>query len=97
MKSDIHPTYHKDAKINCACGNNVVTGSTVDAVAIELCSQCHPFYTGKQKIVDSARRVEKFEARKEKKAGALDHKAKIAKKADRAKKKADKKAKIEEV
>ena len=94
MKTDIHPTYHKDAVISCACGAKITTGSTVEKVEIELCSACHPFYTGQQKIVDTARRVEKFEARTQKKSEkVLDHKAKAAKKAARAKKKADKKAK----
>ena len=95
MKTDIHPTYHTDTTITCACGKSYKTGSTAESVSIELCSACHPFYTGKQKIVDTARRVEKFEARESKKSDSstLDHKAKIAKKAARAKAKADKKAK----
>lgn len=94
MKTDIHPTYHKEAVINCACGAKYKIGSTLENIQIELCSACHPFYTGQQKIVDTARRVEKFEAKAAKKANsALDHKAKTAKKAARAKKKADKKAK----
>ena len=63
MKSTIHPTYHKDAKVTCACGNTFIVGSTASAISTELCSSCHPFYTGKQKIVDSARRVDKFEQR----------------------------------
>lgn len=96
MKVDIHPEYHTDVKITCACGHTVTAGSTSDSMSIELCSNCHPFYTGKQKIVDTARRVEKFEARVSKKADAvMDHKAKAAKKAERAKKKAEKKAKSE--
>ena len=95
MKTDIHPTYHADAAIKCACGASYQTGSTVEAISVELCSACHPFYTGKQKIVDSARRVEKFEARAGKKGDALTHKGKAAKKAARAAKKAEKKAKAE--
>jgi len=63
MKKDIHPKYHKDAKVICACGNTFVTGSTLPEIKTELCSACHPFYTGKQKLVDSARRVEKFQAK----------------------------------
>ncbi len=97
MKDGIHPTYHTKAKISCACGASYDTGSTVEAITVELCSACHPFYTGKQKIVDTARRVEKFEARSTKKdTDAMDHKAKQAKKAARAKKRADKKAKAEQ-
>ncbi len=97
MKKAIHPTYHTQAVIKCACGNEIKTGSTVESNNIELCSLCHPFYTGKQKIVDTARRVEKFQARQTKKSDAvLDSKAKAAKKAARAKKKADKKLKESE-
>ena len=68
MKQDIHPQYFNDAKISCACGASYATGSTVQAMVVEACSKCHPFYTGKQKLVDSARRVEKFEDRKKKSA-----------------------------
>jgi len=60
MKKDIHPQYNTEAKVICACGNEFATGSTMDEIKTELCSACHPFYTGKQKLVDSARRVEKF-------------------------------------
>jgi large subunit ribosomal protein L31 len=95
MKSAIHPTYFKNAVILCACGTKLETGSTLEKIDIELCSKCHPFYSGKQKILDTARRVEKFEARAGKKGVALDHKAKIAKKAVRATKRAEKKAKAE--
>ena len=68
MKKDIHPKYYKDAKAICACGNIFTVGSTLNELKIELCSACHPFYTGKQKLVDTARRVEKFQARMEAKA-----------------------------
>lgn len=60
MKKDIHPQYNSEAKVICACGNSFVTGSVLDEIKTELCSACHPFYTGKQKLVDSAHRVEKF-------------------------------------
>jgi large subunit ribosomal protein L31 len=63
MKKDIHPKYYKDAKVICACGNTFTTGSTLPEIKTELCSACHPFYTGKQKLVDTARRVEKFKAK----------------------------------
>lgn len=63
MKKDIHPQYFDKVKVICACGNTFVTGSTVKEIKTELCSNCHPFYTGKQKLVDSARRVEKFQAK----------------------------------
>ena len=63
MKNDIHPKYYPDAKVICACGNSFTVGSTQPEIHIEICSLCHPFYTGKQKLVDTARRVEKFQAR----------------------------------
>lgn len=63
MKKDIHPKYYPKAKIICACGNVLVVGSTREEIKTELCSVCHPFYTGKQKLVDTARRVEKFQAK----------------------------------
>lgn len=61
MKTDIHPHYH-EVKINCSCGNTFTTQSAMakDSFSIEVCSECHPFYTGKQKIVDSTGRVDKF-------------------------------------
>jgi len=63
MKKDIHPTYHTKVKVVCACGNTFETGSTMTELKTELCSACHPFFTGKQRLVDAARRVEKFEAK----------------------------------
>lgn len=63
MKKDIHPTYYASAKVICACGNNFTTGSTMKELHVEICSACHPFYTGKQKLVDTAGRVEKFQKR----------------------------------
>jgi len=60
MKAEIHPEYH-DLKVTCSCGNEFATRSTLkDELHIEVCSACHPFYTGKQKIVDTAGRVDKF-------------------------------------
>lgn len=67
MKTAIHPTYNSEVTVNCACGNSFVTGSTRDEIVIELCSKCHPFYTGKQKLVDTARRVDRFQKIVEKK------------------------------
>lgn len=60
MKTAIHPNYSQTAQIRCACGNAMTIGSTQDDIHVELCSQCHPFYTGKQKLIDTAGRVEKF-------------------------------------
>jgi len=59
MKKDIHPKYHT-ATVICACGHAFKTGSTLKEINVEICSSCHPFYTGKEKIVDTAGRVEKF-------------------------------------
>jgi large subunit ribosomal protein L31 len=59
MKADIHPKY-QTTKIRCACGNVIETGSTKDSIAVEICSNCHPFFTGKQKLVDTAGRIERF-------------------------------------
>jgi len=63
MKNEIHPKYYTDTKVSCVCGNTFTTGSTEPEIKVELCSACHPFYTGKQKLVDTARRVEKFSAK----------------------------------
>lgn len=59
MKPGIHPKY-KETTITCACGNTFVTRSTSENIHVEICSACHPFFTGKQKLVDSAGRVDKF-------------------------------------
>ncbi len=68
MKKDIHPEYNHNLKVTCSCGNSFVTGSTLqqDSIAIEICSNCHPFYTGEQKIVDTDNLVKKYEERVEK-------------------------------
>lgn len=66
MKKDIHPKYYKKATIKCACGNAFSIGSTKEFMEIEICSQCHPFYTGKEKIVDALGQVQKFRKRLEK-------------------------------
>jgi large subunit ribosomal protein L31 len=62
MKKDIHPKYEK-AIVHCACGHEFETGSTKKEIKVEICSQCHPFFTGKQKLVDSAGRVERFKTK----------------------------------
>lgn len=62
MKPDIHPKYEKSV-VTCACGNTFETRSTVGDIRVEICSACHPFFTGKQKIVDTEGRVEKFMAK----------------------------------
>ncbi|HHW69836.1 MAG TPA: 50S ribosomal protein L31 [Clostridiales bacterium] len=60
MKANIHPEYYKDAVVKCACGETFTTGSTKKELRVEICSKCHPFFTGKQKLVDSGGRVERF-------------------------------------
>ena len=62
MKKDIHPDY-KDCAVSCACGNSFTTRSNKESMRIDICSECHPFFTGEQKIVDAAGRIEKFKAR----------------------------------
>lgn len=66
MKKDIHPEYHEDAKVKCACGNTFTVGSTKKNIEVEICGKCHPFYTGKKQLVDTAGRAERFKARREK-------------------------------
>ena len=63
MKEKIHPQYYADAKVACACGNTFTIGSTRKEIKIELCSKCHPFYTGEYRVVDTAGRVERFKRR----------------------------------
>lgn len=65
MKKDIHPKYGK-ATVECSCGNKFETGSTEESIKVEICSACHPFYTGTQRLIDTAGRVEKFRAKMEK-------------------------------
>ena len=67
MKKNIHPKYYKKAKVACACGNTFEVGSTKEHIDVEICSKCHPFYTGKEKIVDTMGRVERFKKRLAKK------------------------------
>ncbi len=64
MKADTHPPYYAEATVTCVCGNTMVLGSTQKKLSIEICSACHPFYTGNDKILDTAGRVEKFKARR---------------------------------
>ncbi|RJQ13645.1 50S ribosomal protein L31 [Candidatus Parcubacteria bacterium] len=63
MKKEIHPTYYPEANVKCACGNTFKIGSTKKEIHVEICSNCHPFYTGKEKMVDAAGRIERFKAR----------------------------------
>ena len=64
MKAETHPTYFPEAKVTCACGRSFSVGSTQEKLTVEICSNCHPFYTGNEKVLDTAGRVEKFKARR---------------------------------
>ena len=76
MQKNIHPTYHINAKASCVCGATYVVGSTKDELNVEICSSCHPFYTGKENILDTAGRLDRFKKRQ---AAATVTKAKKAK------------------
>lgn len=65
-KKDIHPPYYPETKVHCACGNTFTVGSTRPEINVEICNKCHPFYTGEEKLIDTAGRVEKFKARRAK-------------------------------
>ena|SRR3989344_1222879 len=65
MKAQIHPQYFDDAQAVCSCGNRFTVGSTKQAIHVELCYDCHPFYTGQQRFVDSASRIEKFKMKQD--------------------------------
>lgn len=94
MKPKIHPKY-VDCTITCGCGNNIKTKSTKPEIKVEICSACHPFYTGKSRLVDTAGRLDKFKERLEKaqKIQSKPKKTKEQKKAEKDKKEAKKKEK----
>ena len=66
MQAKIHPTYYPDASVKCNCGATYTVGSTLAEIHVEVCSNCHPFYTGKQNLIDTAGRVDRFKARSQK-------------------------------
>ncbi|OGM08634.1 50S ribosomal protein L31 [Candidatus Woesebacteria bacterium RBG_13_34_9] len=66
MKVDIHPKWYSEAKVSCACGNSFTVGATIPVINVEVCSKCHPFYTGQMKFVDTAGRVDAFKTRMQK-------------------------------
>jgi large subunit ribosomal protein L31 len=72
MKEKIHPKYYPEARIICACGNSFTVGSTSPELKVDICSQCHPFYTGEQRIVDTAGQVDRFMKRLERTADTVD-------------------------
>lgn len=63
MKKEIHPKYNIDSAVTCACGAKFTVGSTMESIQVEICSQCHPFYTGNEKVLDTAGRVDRFKKR----------------------------------
>jgi len=73
MKKDIHPKYYPKAKVHCACGNTFEIGSSREFIETEICFKCHPFYTGKEKVIDTAGRVEKYKKRLAKKKELKKH------------------------
>ena len=81
MKKDIHPQYFEKAKATCACGAVFYVGSTQEKIEVEICDQCHPFYSGGDKIVDSAGRVERFKAKQAKASGKKTAKTQTKKEA----------------
>jgi large subunit ribosomal protein L31 len=72
MKEKIHPKYYPEATVTCACGNSWTTGATQELIRTDVCSACHPFFTGEQRIVDTAGQVERFMRRLEKKTEVVD-------------------------
>lgn len=83
MKANIHPKFNTKAQVICACGNKFTTGSTVDELKVELCSACHPFYTGKLRVVDTASLIKKFEERRKGATPSASRKARRAEKRQR--------------
>ena len=65
MKANIHPQYFDDCKVSCVCGNSFTTGATVPEIRVEICANCHPFYTGEMKYVDTLGNVEKFQKKQQ--------------------------------
>jgi large subunit ribosomal protein L31 len=72
MKPKIHPKYYPEARVICACGNTWTTGATVPEIRVDICSACHPFFTGEQRIVDTAGQVDRFMKRLERTADTLE-------------------------
>lgn len=91
MKKDIHPQYFPEAKVICACGHKFTVGSTLEKIEVEICSACHPFYTGTEKVMDTAGRVEKFKTRRSQASTA----PKVSKKTKKAVKRAKRTPKTE--
>lgn len=85
MKTDIHPKYFDASKVTCACGNTFTVGSTKEELRVEICSTCHPFYTGTERTIDTAGRVEKFKARQAAKKPSVKKTPKVSAKKEESK------------
>ena len=79
MKENIHPTYYPKAKISCACGAKYDIGATKEEMKLDICANCHPFYTGEEKLIDTAGRVERFKTRRAKAAPKAAKKTRVKK------------------
>ena len=86
MKVNTHPNYYPEANVVCVCGNKFTVGSTQENIHVELCYKCHPFYTGEQRFVDRASRIQKFQTKQKQ---ALDYKQIVTKKVAEKKKRLD--------
>ena len=85
MKANVHPVFFENAQVVCVCGNRFVTGSTQEMIHVELCSKCHPFYTGEQRFVDRGSRIQRFQDKQQKaQQYKATKKAKVEKKDDQA-------------
>jgi large subunit ribosomal protein L31 len=90
MKATIHPHYFEDVLVTCSCGSTFKTGSTKQSITVEVCSKCHPFYTGEQRLMDTRGQIDRFRKKEE---AAKEYKAKYGDKKDKKQVKDDKKAK----
>lgn len=90
MQKEIHPKYFPEAKVTCACGASYTVGSTLEKIEVEICSACHPFYTGQEKVIDTAGRVERFKTRRSQAASQ----PKVSKKTKKAVKRAKRTPKV---
>ena len=79
MRVEIHPKYFPAAKVSCACGNKFTVGATKEEIRVDICNKCHPFFTGEEKLIDTAGRVEKFKTRKAKASPVRAKKVRIRK------------------
>ncbi|MBI2039058.1 MAG: 50S ribosomal protein L31 [Candidatus Niyogibacteria bacterium] len=86
MKKDLHPVYYPHATIRCACGKTYTVGSTKEKIEVEICASCHPFFTGQEKLIDTAGRVEKFKAKRARAASLKQPRARTGGKGKKSKK-----------